>query len=72
MPATAVVLLIILFFVTSVIGDHVHAVVNVNTFEAVDLSTLARVVTNFDGEETEARLERRRRNWIRNVRISGA
>ena len=57
-------------FVTSDIDNHLYAVVNVNTFENVDSSSLVRSPTNFDGEETAGRLERRKRNWIPNVRIS--
>jgi hypothetical protein len=57
-------------FVTSEIDDHLYAVVNVNTFEGVDLSSLARTAASFDGEGTGERLERRKSNWIRNVRIS--
>ena len=59
-------------FVTSAIDGHLYAVVNVNTFEGIDTSSLARVATNFDGEGTGARLERRKRNWIQTVRISSA
>lgn len=59
-------------FVTSAIDDHMYAVVNVNTFEGVDGSSLPRTATNFDGEGTGERLERRKRNWIRSVRIAGA
>jgi hypothetical protein len=56
--------------VTSTIADKVYAVVNVNTFEGIDPSSLVRTATNFDGEDTGGRLERRERNWIRSVRIS--
>ena len=59
-------------FVTSEIDDHLYAVVNVNTFEGIDPSSLMRTATNFDGEGTGDRLERRKRNWIPTVRISGA
>jgi hypothetical protein len=59
-------------FVSSVIDDHVYAVVNANTFDDIDPSSLARMAANFDGEGTGDRLERRKRNWIRAVRISGA
>ena len=59
-------------FVTSAIGDHLYAVVNVNTFESVDPSSLVRTTTSFDGEGTGDRLERRQRNWIRTVQITGA
>lgn len=57
-------------FVTSVIDDQLYAVVNVNTFEGIDPSSLIRATTNFDGEDTGSRLERRKRNWIQSVRIS--
>ncbi len=57
-------------FVTSDIEKHLYAVVNVNTFEVVDSSSLPRSSANFDGEDTAGRLERRKRNWISNVRIS--
>ena len=59
-------------FVTSAIDDRLYAVVNVNTFEGINLSSLVRTATSFDGEDTGERLERRKRNWIPNVRISGA
>lgn len=57
-------------FVISAIENHLYAVVNVNTFEGIDLSSFVRAATNFDGEDTGNRLERRKRNWIRTVRIS--
>jgi hypothetical protein len=40
-----------------------YAVFNVNTFEDVDRSQLAETPTSFEGESTEDRLARRRRNW---------
>ena len=40
-----------------------YAVVNVNTFDDVDRSQLVETATNFEGETTENRLARRRRNW---------
>jgi hypothetical protein len=54
--------------VTSRIDDRLYAVVNVHAFEGVDPSLLKQSSTNFDGEGTESRLERRKRNWIGNVR----
>lgn len=57
-------------FVISAIEDQLYAVVNVNTFEGIDPSSFVRAATNFDGENTESRLERRKHNWIRSVRIS--
>ena len=57
-------------FVTSAIDDRLYAVVNVNTFEGIEPSRLARAAADFDGEGTGERLERRKRNWIPNVRIT--
>ena len=57
-------------FVTSEIDDSLYAVVNVNSFDNVDTSLLSCSSTNFDGEDNDERLERRRRNWIPNVQIS--
>lgn len=59
-------------FVTSAIDGDLYAVVNVNTFEGIDSARLVRTATRFDGEGAGERLERRKRNWIRRVRISGA
>jgi len=58
--------------VTSEIADHLYAVVNVNAFENVDPSRLRRGAANFEGEDVESRLARRRRNWIAHVRITEA
>jgi hypothetical protein len=55
--------------VTSRIDGHTYAVVSVNAFEGVDQSLLRRVPTHFDGEGSETRLTRRKRNWIPNVRF---
>ena len=57
-------------FVTSEIDGHVYAVVNVNTFEGLDPASFNRSAANFDGEDTGSRLERRKRNWIRSVRVT--
>ena len=59
-------------FVVSAIDDRLYAVVNVNTLEGINPSSLVRAATNFDGEGSGERLERRKRNWIQNVRISAA
>jgi len=59
-------------FVTSRIDDDLYAVVNVNTFEGIKPSSLVRSAADFDGEGTGERLARRKRNWIRTVRISVA
>ena len=56
-------------FVTSMIEDNLYAVVNVNSFEDIDPSCYSRAVTDFDGETTESRLDRRKRNWIPSVTI---
>jgi len=55
--------------VTSEIDGHLYAVVNVNALENVDPSRLHRAAANFEGEATESRLARRRRNWIADVRM---
>jgi hypothetical protein len=55
--------------VTSDIRGRCYGVVNVNTFEGVDASRLRRASTNFDGEDADARLARRERNWIPDVRF---
>ena len=49
--------------VTCVIEGVRYAVVNVNTFDNVDISELAETPSNFEGEGIESRLARRRRNW---------
>jgi hypothetical protein len=49
--------------VTCVIEGARYAVVNVNTFDNVDRSELAEAPSNFEGESTESRMTRRRRNW---------
>jgi hypothetical protein len=56
--------------VTSEIANHVYAVVNVNVFENIDQSRLRRAAANFEGEEVESRLARRKRNWIADVRFA--
>ena len=57
-------------FVVSDIDGQMYAVVNVNTFAGVDRSSFVRSSTSFDDETTASRLERRKRNWIPDVRIS--
>ena len=57
-------------FVVSKIDDRRYAVVNVNTFEGIDPSALARTPADFDGEDTGDRLARRKRNWIGSVSIA--
>ena len=53
--------------VTSHIDGHRYAVVSVNAFEGVPASLLKRGAASFDGEGTDDRLARRKRNWIRDV-----
>ena len=57
-------------FVTSEIDSRLYAVVNVNTFENVAPQSLSRATTDFAGEDTAGRLQRRERNWIPNVDLS--
>lgn len=54
------------------IDDVNYAVVNVNAFEPTDALSFTESATDFDGEDTGSRLERRKRNWIPNVRIDEA
>jgi hypothetical protein len=55
--------------VTSEIADRLYAVVNVNVLEKIDPSRLARAPVSFENEDVEARLGRRARNWIGDVRF---
>ena len=54
--------------VTSRVDGRLYAVVNVNTFENVDPASVRRAAASFDGESEDARLERRQRFWIGDVR----
>ncbi len=49
--------------VTSEIDDSEYAVVNVHCFDDVDRADLEESATDFEGESTEDRLARRKRNW---------
>ena len=53
--------------VTSRIDGHLYAVVSVNALEGIDPSRLRRAPVDFEGEATEERLARRKRNWIADV-----
>lgn len=53
--------------VTSLIDNRLYAVVNVNAFQNVEPSMLLRAPASFDGEAEDARLARRKRNWIGDV-----
>ena len=57
-------------FVTSDIDGRTYAVVSVNAFDNVDRSKLRVEPMSFEGEETPSRLERRKRNWIPDVRYA--
>ncbi|HZZ91002.1 MAG TPA: hypothetical protein VFE23_00465 [Usitatibacter sp.] len=56
--------------VTSEIDGRTYAVVSVNAFNNVDRSKVRVAPISFDGEETSSRLDRRRRNWIPDVRYA--
>jgi len=53
--------------VVSDIEGTLYAVVNVNTFANLGKLKTSTTSTDFDGEETGSRLERRQRNWIPGV-----
>ena len=53
---------------TSRIDGRTYAVVSVNAFENVDPALLKRRPVTFEAEDVDSRLERRRRNWIANVK----
>jgi len=55
--------------VTSEIEGRAYAVVNVNALEGIDPAWLRRSAASFDGEDVQARLARRARNWIARVRF---
>ena len=58
--------------VTSRIDDRLYAVVSVNAFEGIASERVRRAPASFGGEETDARLDRRKRNWIADVRYREA
>jgi len=49
--------------VTCTIEGIRYAVFNVNTFDDLDRSQVVETATSFEGETTQNRLARRRRNW---------
>ena len=53
--------------VTSLIDNQLYAVVSVNALVDVAPSLVRRASANFDDENEEARLARRKRNWIPRV-----
>ena len=58
-------------FVFCEIDDRQYAVVNINTFQDIGNFLFSSAPANFDGEDTQGRIERRKRNWIPNVRLDG-
>ncbi|GAC1692526.1 MAG: hypothetical protein PVS2B3_01350 [Steroidobacteraceae bacterium] len=56
--------------VSSLIDEHLYAVVSVNAFTNVDPARLRRAPASFENEELESRLARRKRNWIATVRFA--
>lgn len=52
---------------TSHVDGALYAVVNVNTFRNVEPELLRRAPASFGGESSDARLARRKRNWISDV-----
>ncbi len=58
--------------VTCTIDDRLYAVVSVNAMQGVDPALFRHAAATFESESVEARLARRKRNWIADVRIEGA
>ena len=56
--------------VVSEIDGRAYSVVNSNTFDDIDPELLHCSPSDFEGEDSARRLERRQRNWIATVRIS--
>mgnify|MGYP001024953403 FL=1 len=57
--------------VTCDIDGTTYAVVSVNAFDGVDPALIRRASSAFDGEDTQTRLARRKRNWIAHVEFRG-
>jgi hypothetical protein len=55
--------------VTSLIDGRLYAVVSVNAFENVEPALLRRSPSTVEGEDVQARLSRRKRNWIADVQL---
>lgn len=55
--------------VTCEIEGRTYAVVNVNCLEGVDPASLDRASANFDAEDVDSRLARRKRGWIADVAL---
>ena len=58
--------------VTSAIDGSLYAVVNVNTFDEAARRLLQSTPVTFEGEDEAARLARRKRGWIADVRVEDA
>jgi hypothetical protein len=58
--------------VTSRIDGRLYAVVSVNAFENVEPALLRRAPSSFEGENEQARLSRRKRNWIAGVQFEAS
>jgi hypothetical protein len=59
----------VVLVVTSRIDGRLYAVVSVNAFDNVEPPLLRRAPATFEGENEQARLSRRKRNWIADVRF---
>lgn len=59
----------VLALAVSDIDDRLYAVVNLRCITDLDFGRLRTSGTDFDGEETASRLDRRQRNWIPDVTI---
>ena len=55
--------------VTSRIDGRLDAVVSVNAFENIEPALLQRAPATFESENEQARLNRRKRNWIADVQF---
>jgi len=53
--------------VTSTIDGRTYAVVSVLAFEGVDPTLIRSSSADFEGESTDARLDRRKQRWIADV-----
>jgi hypothetical protein len=51
------------------VDGRLYAVVSVNAFENVEPELLRRAPSSFEGENEQARLSRRKRNWIAEVQF---
>jgi len=58
--------------VASRIDDRLYAVVSVNAFENIEPALVRRSPSTFEGENEQARLSRRKRNWIADVQFEAS